>query len=618
MVISKRPQTRRLLQLFGAAVCTGLLSAQASALEPQGQDAQLAQGKPQATNGNVVAATSPPTSPKVRILDMQGNDKYLFHIGDQYQVVMSASGNVDSYQLTGERRGVIQDSTSNTYTTTQNREGKFCYKVRARNSAGISGYSPTVCKMMDNTGYNGIFYQQWFSTSQRDDVYQVVKYSGNLATYTAKHRPMAVYSQTSNKTYFTYGSGVGNVTEARNLGIYVGCFDHISDKLCVPHPLTIKGLNSNGEVTEVVDDPHDNASILVDENNYVWVYVAGRGTARQMEIYRSVFPGMHNAFINMTNTELSNLSSEERKISYPQPWLVGSTSGQKQRVMVHTRYTNGRELYFKLPGQKSQLMVQGGHYAVSHAKGNHIVIAYNSHAFEGKPAGYVDNRSNLYFMESKDGGATWNNSTNPLSALSLPLVKDNSETKIKQYFYGSSDSRTRLVYMKDIKIGDDGKVRILYVTSTTPDAGDPSANRELVIATKSGTSWSFETVRSDVNHNYSTGFISDDGNRLVFPFYKPGVNRQDSAGGTIYRGSRSGSNWSWTEISACSYLNQNHNYVRDVHNGKGDFQYIWAQGDGMDRDNNLYFPLYYYDGTQGREMPHSMSANAPGITQCLY
>ncbi len=569
-------------------------------------------------NRTVVAPVQPPTSPQVRILDMQGNDKFLFNIGEQYRVSMSASGDVDTYELTGELRGVIQTSSSNTYVTQKSEEGKFCYKVRAGNSAGFSGFSPTVCKLVDNTGYNGVFYQQWFSTSQRPEMVQDIKYSGNFATYTAKHRPLAIYSQASNKTFFTYGSGVGTFGGARNLGIYVSCFDHATDQLCVPTPVTVKGANANGEVTGLVDDPHDNAAILIDEANYIWVYVSGRGSFRPMEIYRSSVPGNHSSFIDMTNSELSNLNSEERKMSYPQPWLVENNAGQKQRVLIHNRYTNGRELYFKRPGQKSELMVAGGHYAVSDAKGKHIVIAYNSHGFDGKPPGYVDNRSNLYFMESKDGGATWNNSTSPSTALSFPLVKDNSETKIKQYFYGTGDSRTRLVYLKDIKINSNGTISILYVTSTTPDAGAPNASRDLVLATKNGTSWSYDTLRTDVNHNYSTGFVSDNGNSVVFPFYKPGANREQFAGGTLYKGTLTGGLWSWSEVSACAYLNQNHNYVRDVYNGKSDFQYFWAQGDGLQRGTSQYLPMYYFDGSNSREMPYSMSGNQAGSTQCLY
>ena len=50
-------------------------------------------------------------------------------------------------------------------------------------------------------GYRGI----WWWDSPSDDEYRYVYYSGGFATYTAKHIPLACYSQESNKTFFCYG-----------------------------------------------------------------------------------------------------------------------------------------------------------------------------------------------------------------------------------------------------------------------------------------------------------------------------------------------------------------------------------------------------------------------------
>ena len=35
------------------------------------------------------------------------------------------------------------------------------------------------------------------------------KYSGGLGTYTAKHHPLAIYSEEANKTFFVYGGTTG-------------------------------------------------------------------------------------------------------------------------------------------------------------------------------------------------------------------------------------------------------------------------------------------------------------------------------------------------------------------------------------------------------------------------
>lgn len=49
-------------------------------------------------------------------------------------------------------------------------------------------------------GYRGI----WYMNQPLDNQYKY-KYSGGLATYTAKHNPFAIYRKEVDKTFFTYG-----------------------------------------------------------------------------------------------------------------------------------------------------------------------------------------------------------------------------------------------------------------------------------------------------------------------------------------------------------------------------------------------------------------------------
>ena len=48
-------------------------------------------------------------------------------------------------------------------------------------------------------GYRGI----WFTLGQMYDYGD--KYSGGLGTYTAKHKPLAIYAPAIQKTFFVYG-----------------------------------------------------------------------------------------------------------------------------------------------------------------------------------------------------------------------------------------------------------------------------------------------------------------------------------------------------------------------------------------------------------------------------
>jgi hypothetical protein len=111
-------------------------------------------------------------------------------------------------------------------------------------------------------GYKGI----WFTLGQFGEYGD--KYSGGLGTYTAKHRPLAVYSEEANKTFFTYGGTTAE--DERHLLIMVSYFDHATGT--VPKPVVVHD-------KEGVNDPHDNGSILMDGDGHIWIFVSGRGRA---------------------------------------------------------------------------------------------------------------------------------------------------------------------------------------------------------------------------------------------------------------------------------------------------------------------------------------------------
>ncbi len=141
-------------------------------------------------------------------------------------------------------------------------------------------------------GYRGI----WFTLGQFSEYGD--KYSGGLGTYTAKHVPLAVYSQEADKTFFVYG---GTIPGRRHLLAMASYYDH--DRNLVPRPTIVH--NKGG-----VDDPHDNPSIALDEYGHVWVFVSGRGRRRPGFKYRSVTP--------YSVDEFEQVSEEE--MTYPQPW----------------------------------------------------------------------------------------------------------------------------------------------------------------------------------------------------------------------------------------------------------------------------------------------------------
>eukprot|EP01031_Cornospumella_fuschlensis_P021875 gene21875-26826_t len=146
------------------------------------------------------------------------------------------------------------------------------------------------------------------------------KYSGGLATYTANHVPIAIYAPAVNKTFFVYG---GAKEGRRHLLNMISYYDHALD--VVPRPVIVHDKGG-------VNDPHDNASLSLDAEGYLWVFISGRAKARPGFIYRSAKP------YDIARFDLV----AQREITYPQPrWIEGAGF-----LHLFTKYSAGRELYW--------------------------------------------------------------------------------------------------------------------------------------------------------------------------------------------------------------------------------------------------------------------------------
>ncbi|WPP51024.1 hypothetical protein [Catalinimonas niigatensis] len=144
-------------------------------------------------------------------------------------------------------------------------------------------------------GYKGI----WFTLNQFTEYGD--KYSGGLGTYTAKHIPLSLYAPEVNKTFFVYGGTTGE--KERYLLCMIGSYDHTTGMISKPTVVYDK---------QGVDDPHDNPSLSLDEEGYLWVFVSGRGTSRPGFKFKSKEPYNIDAF--------ERISEEE--MTYPQPWHI--------------------------------------------------------------------------------------------------------------------------------------------------------------------------------------------------------------------------------------------------------------------------------------------------------
>ena len=122
-------------------------------------------------------------------------------------------------------------------------------------------------------GYKGI----WFTLGQFSQYGD--KYSGGLGTYTSSHVPIAIYDKKVDKTFFVYGGTTAK--DEKHLLIILSYYDH--KKGVVPKPVIV--YDKVG-----VDDPHDNASLSIDQDGYIWVFVSGRNTSRPGFIFKGKKP----------------------------------------------------------------------------------------------------------------------------------------------------------------------------------------------------------------------------------------------------------------------------------------------------------------------------------------
>jgi hypothetical protein len=448
---------------------------------------------------------------------------------------------------------------------------------RSAEAEGADTAFPTV------GGYRGI----WFTLGQFSEFGD--KYSGGLGTYTSHHVPMAVHAPAVGRTFFTYGG----TPEAgrRYLLNMVGAYDHRTGEVLRPVLVHDKGAAG-------VDDPHDNASLNLDGEGYLWLFVSGRSATRPGFIYRSRRP--------------YDIGDWERvfegEFTYPQPWWVDGTGF----VHLYTRYIAGtagpraRELFFRRSADgrtwsdERALAGFGGHYQVSEQRGRRLVSAFNRH-----PDRNVDRRTDLYFVQTPDAGETW--TTVDGRPLTLPLNAADNPARVRAY----SDEGL-LVYVMDVAFDAQERPIILYITSRHHQPGPGGDPRRWTLAHWTGEAWAFRDI-APASHNYDTGSLQldPDGSwRLTAPT-ETGPQPHGTGGEMAMWLSRDeGRTWT-RERTLTQGSDRNHGYARRPRGAQPDFYAYWADGDAdalspsflyfTDREGSAVWRLPYdMDGDRAR------------------
>jgi hypothetical protein len=415
-------------------------------------------------------------------------------------------------------------------------------------------------------GYRGI----WYKVGPQADEYRY-KYSGGLGTYCAHHRPLAIYAKEVDKTFFCYG---GTSRRRDTLLHMVSYYDHKTGT--VPRPRILMDKKTR--------DAHDNPVISMDDAGHIWIFSGSHGTKRPSYLWVSKRPYNIDEF-ERVNADAFAEKGLDMSFSYPQPhhipgngfcFLMTRYNDAVERMLYASSSPDGRTWTKPTP----YATIEMGQYQVSEHCGGRVGTCFNFHP---RPQG-ADWRTNLYYMETSDGGRTWSAADG--TRLEVPLTARDNPAQVHDY-----QADGRLVYVMDINFDAQGRPVLLYITSRGAKAGPVNDPRIWQTARWTGENWDIRgTIRSD--NNYDTGSLyveKDDLWRIIAPT-ETGPQPYNPGGEVAMWVSRNRGE-SWAKIKQLTHDSQfNHTYCRRPVNAHPDFYAFWADGHGRrPSESRLYF-----------------------------
>ncbi len=417
----------------------------------------------------------------------------------------------------------------------------------------------------------------WYSVGATKDEYKY-KYSGGMATYPQQQSPIAIYDAPSNRTYFVYG---GADPARKSILHMVSYYDHATGT--VPRPAILLDKQTN--------DAHDNPCLAIDGEGHLWIFSNAHGTGRPSFIHRSVAPRSIDAFEKV----------EETNFSYGHPRYVPG----KGFLFLHTKYSGGRGLRFTTsPDGRSWsdpsplAHIDQGDYQVTGQRNGLVATVFDFHP---KPLG-LDARTNLYYLQTADMGATW---TRPDGlVVAPPLLEPNNPALVRDY-----QAQGKLVYLKDLNFDAEGKPVVLFLTSKGHQPGPQNGPHAWHTARWDGREWVVRPFTTS-DHNYDHGplHIEPDGTWRVIAPTEPGP-QPFGTGGDLVMWTSPDQGATWTRVKQLTADKaRNHTYVKRPVNAHADFYAIWADGDArVKSESNLYFTDRL--GTRVRRLPVAMRAD---------
>ncbi len=428
-----------------------------------------------------------------------------------------------------------------------------------------------------DTGYRGIWYNIG-GAGQKGPVTNIYryKYSGGLGTYPANHYPFSVYVKKVNKTFFCYG---GTDDSGKTLYHMVSYFDHRTGE--VPRPTIV--------MDKATNDAHDNPVMQVDKDGYIWIFSTSHGTGRPSFIHRSKRPYNIAEFERVAATKIVNGKRVPMtNFSYLQMYYnedEGFTG-----LFTHYEKIGGRVIAWMTSkdgvewSEWKDLSVLGqGQYQSSGNQGKTIGSSFNYHP--NRPVrGGLDFRTNLYYMETRDFGKTWQ--TVEGTPLETPLKEVSNKALVHDY-----DSEEHNVYICDVNYDKKGRPVILYITTKGPMPGPEDGPRSWHTAWWNGEKWEINDF-TPAGNAYDMGSIYTEKNNFWRVIAPTATGPQDyNTGGEMEMWISKDHGKNWTKVKQLTGNSEyNHTYARRAVNVHPGFYAFWADGHGRQPSKSrLYF-----------------------------
>lgn len=429
-----------------------------------------------------------------------------------------------------------------------------------------------------DTGYRGI----WYSNQPSGDEY-VYKYSGGLATYPANHYPFSIYVAKVNKTFFCYG---GADKEGKTLLHAVSYFDHKTGK--VPKPTIVLDKETN--------NAHDNPVMNIDGEGYIWIFSTAHGTNTPSYVHKSIKPYSIDAFeqVNVTKV-VDGKPVPMDNFSYLQSWyqqgngFINLFTHYDRKVIPNQPSKPRRTIGFMTSNNginystwNDLATIEEGHYQTSGQYKNTLATSFNYHPVKEGENG-LNYRTNLYYIQTKDFGKTWESANG--ETLQIPLKEIKNAALVKDYA-----SLGLNVYINDLAFDEKGYPVILYLTSKGFEAGPDHGPRTWYTARFDGQKWEIlQLGESDNNYDMGSLYINKKGAWQVIAPTNVGPQPYNTGGEMVlWKSKNQGKTWKSKAITSNSKYN--HSYARRPVNVNKDFYAFWADGHGRERSiSHLYF-----------------------------